>query len=182
MKAGRKMLSTFVSLVILVVVAECSKLPENHDVIRELTDAIQRLEAKVAETEIKRDEENRIMREEMQRIKQENSQTIQGLVAKVAESMAKRVEEMKQMKQQGNEVIAGLTEAMHRLEAKFAETEVEKDEQMKQMKKENSGIVAELSKTVQSQVADIDSLNKEFAEFTQQQGQHVYNSVICYGT
>ena len=175
------MFSTFVSLVILVVVAECSKLPENHDVIRKLTDAIQRLEVKVTETEIKRDEENRIVREEMQRMKQENSQTIQGLVAKVAESQAKRVKEMKQMKQQSNEVIAGLTEAMHRLEAKFAEKEVEKEEHMKQMK-ENSGIVAELSNTVQRQVADIDSLNKEFAEFTQQQGQHVYNSVICYGT
>ena len=51
MKTGRIMFSTFVVLVTLMVKGECSKLPENHDVIQQLTDAIHRLEGNAAETE-----------------------------------------------------------------------------------------------------------------------------------
>ena len=51
------MFSTFVLFLTLAVVAECSKLPENQDIIRELTDTVHRLEDKVAETQAKRDEE-----------------------------------------------------------------------------------------------------------------------------
>ena len=69
MKTGREMFFTFVLFLTPVVVAECSKLPENHDLIRELTDVIHRLEAKVAEIETKRDEEMTRLLKEFSQIK-----------------------------------------------------------------------------------------------------------------
>ena len=73
MKKSRMMFSTFV-LFVAVVVAECIRLPESHDaekehtdVIRELIDAIHRLEARAA----KRDEEMKVTADSMTRLAEE---------------------------------------------------------------------------------------------------------------
>ena len=53
-----------------MVVTECSKLPENHDVMNEFTDA-RRLEANTAKREAKRDEEIKSLQESYNRLKEE---------------------------------------------------------------------------------------------------------------
>ena len=118
-----------------MVVCEFAKLPECHDVIRELTDAIKRLEAKFSEAE-----------------------------ERAAKTEAKRDAEMKLMKQESNEVVRDLSETVHTLEAKYADIEVKKDEELKEMEKINSGMMAELTDTVLRQVADIDAKFSEFIE------------------
>ena len=154
-KAGRMVFSTFVLFLTLMVVTECSGLPENHDIVNELTKAVQRLEAKIAETEAR-------IYEEMTMIHGTGS---------------RRDKEMKQMKQESNEAIADLSEAMHRLESKFAETEMKKDGEMTQTKKKNAEMMAELTDKVQSQVADIDVRNAKFDEFIEKQGKPYNNSI-----
>ena len=170
-----------------MVIDECSKLPENHDVIQQLTDAIYRLEANAAETEEMAAKREAKRDEEMNKIIQENNylqETIHRLEAKIsateeraAEIEAKRNEEIKQMNQESNEVVTDLSVAMHRLEAKCAETEIKKNEEVKEVKKENSEIIAELSDKVLRKVADIDLLNAQFARFTEQLGKHHYYSI-----
>ena len=135
MKTGRMLLSTVVLFVSQMVVCECAKLPENHDVIREITDAIQRLEAKFSEAE-----------------------------ERAATREAKRDAEMKLMKRETSEVVTDLSKAIHRIEAKFAEAEVKKDEELKEMKREYSRMTAELSETVLTQDADIYAKFSEFTE------------------
>ena len=146
--------STFVLFLTFVVVAKCSVLPENHEIIKELSKAVNRLEANVAEADAKRDEEVKILRQENNDL----SETIHRMEVKVAETVARRDadrrmihetearrgDEMKQIKQENNDLIAHLSEAMHRLESKFEEVKVKKNDEMKQMKK------------------DIDLLNAEF--------------------
>ena len=70
MKKSRMMFSTFV-LFVAVVVAECVRLPESHDaekehtdLMRELRDAIHRLEARAA----KRDKEVKVIADSMTRL------------------------------------------------------------------------------------------------------------------
>ena len=142
------MFSTVVVLVTLMVFSECSKLPENHDVIQQLTDAISRMEAKAAEAEERAATREKKRNEEMKNIIQENNnlhEMIHRLEAKVAET-----------EERAAEIVTDLSEAMHKLEAKFAETGIQKDEEVKQIKKENSEIIAELNDKLLSQVADID--------------------------
>ena len=80
-KTDRMMFSTFALFITLVMVIECSKLPENHDAVKELIDTIHRLEAKVAETEeraaeteAKRDREMKKTTDTMTRLAKEFSQ------------------------------------------------------------------------------------------------------------
>ena len=98
MKTSRMMFSTFV-LFLGLAVAECSKLPENHDaekehtdVIRELTDAIHRLEARVA----KRDEEMKVSTDSMTRLAEE--------VAKIKADIELQTEEFEKFKDQQGRV------------------------------------------------------------------------------
>ena len=50
MKTSKMIFHTFLLLLTIVVVAECSKLPQNNDAVKDLTDLIHKLEVKVAET------------------------------------------------------------------------------------------------------------------------------------
>ena len=178
-----------------MVIGESSKLPENHDLIQQLTDTTYRLEANAAEIEERAAKREAKRDEEMKKIIQQNNylhETINIMAAKVAETKAKAAvreeraakreskinEEMKQMKQEINEVITDLSAAMHRLVEKFAEMEIKKNEEAKQIIKENSKIIAKLKHKVLKQVADIDLLNVQFTEFRQQQGKHHYNLIF----
>ena len=110
MKTSRMIFNTFLLLLTIVVVAECSKLPENHDAVEVLTDIIHRLGAKVAETEAKIDEE-------MQKMKQDNivlSQTIQRMEAKLAETEVRKDEEMEKMKKENSRSMAELNDTFQR--------------------------------------------------------------------
>ena len=98
-----------------MVVCECAKLPENHDVIKELTDAMQRLEAKFSEaeeraatTEAKRDAEMKLMKQETSDL----AKAMHRLEAKFAEEEVKKDEKLKEMKQENSRMIAELTDAM----------------------------------------------------------------------
>ena len=68
-KTGRRMLSTVVLFVTLMAVTECSKLSENHDVIREAEERAAKTEAKkdaemkqIYEKEASRDEEMKLLK------------------------------------------------------------------------------------------------------------------------
>ena len=50
MKTSRMIFHTFLLLLTIVVVAECSKLPQNNDSVKDPTNLIHKLEVKVAET------------------------------------------------------------------------------------------------------------------------------------
>ena len=165
MKSGKMMFPTFVLFISLTVIGECIKLPENHDMFQQLTDAIHRLEDNIAETQERAAKREAKRDEEMKKIIQENNylhETIHRLEAKISAT---------------EERVADLSVAMHRLEAKFAESEIKKNEEVKQIKKENSEIIAELNDKVQKQVADTDLLNVQFTEFREQQGECHYNSI-----
>ena len=83
-KTDRMILSTFVLFVTLMVVAECSNLQENHEVIRELTDTIHRIDKEMKQKEKQNNE-----------VISDLSEAIHRLEAKVAETDIKRDEEMK---------------------------------------------------------------------------------------
>ena len=100
MKSSRAMFSTFALFLTLMVVAECSKLQENHDIVNQFTEAFQRLEEKFAATEAKRDKE---MKQENKEVITDLSEAMHRLEAKFAETEVKKDEEMKQMKKENAE-------------------------------------------------------------------------------
>ena len=101
-KTDRMMLSTFVVFLPLVVVAECSKLPENHDIVKELKDTIYRLEMKFAETEARRDEELKMM-------KQECNKEITGRSEAVDRMEVNFVKRYEELKKSTNQLEVGLS-------------------------------------------------------------------------
>ena len=155
----------FVLFSTLVVVAECCKLPENKDALKELTDAIHRLEVQVSESEETAAKTEAKTNEEMQKISQQNNnlfETIHRIEAKVVEMEVNRDAQVELMKQETNEIITDLSEAVFRLEDKFAETDVKRDEELKPMNKENTGMMTEMNDKLQRQIEDINSLNAKF--------------------
>ena len=63
-------LYSFVPFLALMFITECSKLPENHDVMNVFTDA-RRPEANTVKTEAKRDEEMKRLQESYNRLAEE---------------------------------------------------------------------------------------------------------------
>ena len=108
MKTGRMPLSTVVLFLTLMRVFECTKLAKNHDVITELTDAMQRIEAKFSEAE----KRAATTEAEMKLMKRETSEAIQRLEAKFAETEAKKNEELQEMKRENSRMIAELADTV----------------------------------------------------------------------
>ena len=104
MKSSRAMFSTFALFLTLVVVAECSKLQENHDIVKQFTEAFQRLEEKFAATEAKIDKEMKQIKQENKEVIADLSEAIHRLEAKFAETEVKKDEEKKQMKKENAEL------------------------------------------------------------------------------
>ena len=115
------MLFPFVLIFHLMVAAECSKLPENHEVIRELDNVIQRLQSRVTETEAKRDEEMKQMRKESNEVIVDLSEAIHRLEAKFAETEVRRDKELQQIKNENSGLIADLNDTMQRQITEFTE-------------------------------------------------------------
>ena len=122
MKTGRMMFSTILLCLTLLVEVECIKLPENFDIIRELTDTIHRLEDKITELEKRVAETEAERDEEMKKMQQKNndlSQTIRQLEVKVAETDLKRDEE----KRLTTDSMTTLAEGLAQIEVKTADIE-----------------------------------------------------------
>ena len=110
-----------------MVAAESSKLPENHDIIRGLTDTIHKLESRVTETETKRDKK-------MNKMIQENkdlSETIHQLQVNAAITEARREEEVERLQESYNKItdfITRLAEGLAQIEVKTADIELQTEE------------------------------------------------------
>ena len=111
------MLSTVVLFLTLMVVCACAKLPENHDVITELTDVMQRLEAKFFEADekaAKTEAEMKLMKQESNEVVKDLSKALHRLEAKFAEAEVKKGVELKEMEKKNSRMIAELTDTVLR--------------------------------------------------------------------
>ena len=155
------MLSTFVLFFTIMVAVECSKLPENLGIVKELTEAVHSLETKAAETDPRRNEDIRIIHEtvsrrdeEMRRIDEESRRDED--MRMIHETELRRDEEMRRI----HEAESRRDEEMRMIH----ETESRRDEEMRMIHAEMKQMKLEIDEVITDLLEVTHTLKAKYAE------------------